>query len=172
MDQKPTADYIRVPHRLTPAGGSRPVSCQPLLSQNQDKKEFWLSNARIAGRCGSPPRLSAASARSASKISRKTGSSWDPGGTLLAAYHVTGAREIDPSTGWHPDGQVFNPIGFIAWTGAMNGPSWPMSWRSPMPGTAARNEGRAGLEASKGAPGHYAGYQMLEGRGEIRWQRM
>ena len=34
-------------------------------------------------------------------------------GTLLVAYHVTGAREVDPSTGWHPDGQVFNPMGFI-----------------------------------------------------------
>ena len=31
----------------------------------------------------------------------------------MAAYHVTGNREIDPSTGWHPYGQVFNPIAFI-----------------------------------------------------------
>lgn len=34
-------------------------------------------------------------------------------GTLINFYKVTGSREVDPSTGWHPKGQTFNPIGFI-----------------------------------------------------------
>ena len=114
MSQPAQQDYIKVPHRLTaewrePAG----IYVNRLFLSIRDDKQLigvrcpscgaiWFPPEPVCGRC---------------KITiRDKPDNWvkfGAQGTLLAAYHVTGNREIDPSTGWHPEGQVFNPIGFI-----------------------------------------------------------
>ena len=114
MDQKPTADYIRVPHRLTaswrePAG----LFVNRFFLKNRDKKEFWAVKCPNCGAVWVPPEIVCGKCKIRIEDKPQNWLKLGPRGTLLAAYHVTGAREIDPSTGWHPDGQVFNPIGFI-----------------------------------------------------------
>ena len=114
MDQKPTADYIRVPHRLTaswrePAG----LFVNRFFLKIRDKKEFWAVKCPSCGAVWVPPEIVCGKCKIRIEDKPQNWLKLGPRGTLLAAYHVTGAREIDPSTGWHPDGQVFNPIGFI-----------------------------------------------------------
>jgi uncharacterized OB-fold protein len=114
MDQKPTADYIRVPHRLTaswrePAG----LFVNRFFLKIRDKKEFWAVKCPNCGAVWVPPEIVCGKCKIRIEDKPQNWLKLGPRGTLLAAYHVTGAREIDPSTGWHPDGQVFNPIGFI-----------------------------------------------------------
>ncbi len=114
MDQKPTADYIRVPHRLTaswrePAG----LFVNRFFLKIRDKKEFWAVKCPNCGAVWVPPEIVCGKCKIRIQDKPENWLKLGPRGTLLAAYHVTGAREIDPSTGWHPDGQVFNPIGFI-----------------------------------------------------------
>ncbi|MBP1706923.1 MAG: hypothetical protein H6Q39_647 [Chloroflexi bacterium] len=114
MDQKPTTDYIRVPHRLTaswrePAG----LFVNRFFLKIRDKKEFWAVKCPNCGAVWVPPEIVCGKCKIRIEDKPQNWLKLGPRGTLLAAYHVTGAREIDPSTGWHPDGQVFNPIGFI-----------------------------------------------------------
>jgi hypothetical protein len=114
MDQKPRADYIRVPHRLTaswrePAG----LFVNRFFLKIRDKKEFWAVKCPNCGAVWVPPEIVCGKCKIRIEDKPQNWLKLGPRGTLLAAYHVTGAREIDPSTGWHPDGQVFNPIGFI-----------------------------------------------------------
>jgi uncharacterized OB-fold protein len=114
MDQKVAPEYLRVPHRLKaywrePAG----LFVNRFFLKIRDKKELWGVKCPTCGSVWVPPEI--ACGRCKKRIEDKP-ENWlklGPQGTLMAAYHVTGAREIDPSTGWHPDGQVFNPIGFI-----------------------------------------------------------
>ncbi len=114
MDQKPRADFIRVPHRLTaswrePAG----LFVNRFFLKIRDKKEFWAVKCPNCGAVWVPPEIVCGKCKIRIEDKPQNWLKLGPRGTLLAAYHVTGAREIDPSTGWHPDGQVFNPIGFI-----------------------------------------------------------
>lgn len=114
MDQKTTPDYIRVPHRLTaswrePAG----LYVNRFFLKIRDKKEFWAVKCPKCGAVWVPPEIVCGKCKIKIEDNPQNWLKLGNRGTLLAAYHVTGAREIDPSTGWHPDGQVFNPIGFI-----------------------------------------------------------
>ncbi|MFH1646501.1 MAG: zinc ribbon domain-containing protein [Chloroflexota bacterium] len=114
MNQQTAQEYIRVPHRLTarwrePAG----IYVNRLFLSMRDKKQLLAIKCPKCGAVWFPPEPVCGKCKVRIEDKEDNWVKLGNRGTLLAAYHVTGAREVDPSTGWHPDGQVFNPIGFI-----------------------------------------------------------
>ena len=107
-------ELLRVPHRITltwrePAGR---FFNRTLLAM-RDKEELWAVKCPSCKRVLFPPEIVCGMCKI--RIS-DTEDNWvrlGNEGTLVNYYKVTGNREIDPSTGWHPKGQTFNPIGFI-----------------------------------------------------------
>jgi uncharacterized OB-fold protein len=114
MNQQTTQQYIKVPHRLTaswrePAG----TYVNRLFLSMRDYKQLLGIKCPSCGAVWFPPEIVCGRCKIRIEDKEENWVKLGSRGTLLAAYHVTGAREIDPSTGWHPYGQVFNPIGFI-----------------------------------------------------------
>jgi uncharacterized OB-fold protein len=114
MNQEPAQEFVRVPHRLTvhwkePAG----QFVNRFFLRMRDKAELWAIKCPKCGAIWLPPEIVCGKCKIRIEDNPKNWVKMGNQGTLLVAYHVTGAREIDPSTGWHPAGQVFNPMGFI-----------------------------------------------------------
>lgn len=107
-------DLITVPCRLTlawkePAG----LFVNRMLLAMRDKEELWAVKCPSCGRVLFPPEIVCGMCKI--RIEDK-GENWiklGNDGTVVKFYQVTGKREVDPSTGWHPKGQTFNPIGLI-----------------------------------------------------------
>lgn len=114
MEANTKRDLIRVPWRVTlywrePAG----VFVNRMLLAMRDKEEIWAVRCPTCERILFPPEpvcgLCKVRIEDTDENWRKLGNE----GTLLHFYQVVGTREVDPSTGWHPKGQTFNPIGLI-----------------------------------------------------------
>jgi uncharacterized protein len=108
------ADLISVPHRLTikwrePAG----LFVNRLFLAMRDKEELWAVRCDSCKRILFPPEIICGMCKLRIEDSERNWIKLGNEGTLINFYKVTGSREVDPSTGWHPDGQTFNPIGFI-----------------------------------------------------------
>ena len=114
MDETKKEEYIRVPFRLTakwrePAG----VFVNRYFLRMRDKEELWAIKCPKCEAIWLPPEPVCGKCKIRIGDKAKNWVKLGNRGTLLVAYHVTGAREVDPSTGWHPDGQQFGPMGFI-----------------------------------------------------------
>lgn len=114
MSQITTEEYIRVPYRITlnwrePAG----IYVNRFFLRMRDKTELWAIKCPKCGAIWLPPEIVCGKCKIKLEDKEENWVKLGNRGTLIAAYHVTGAREVDPSTGWHPAGQVFDPIGFI-----------------------------------------------------------
>ena len=114
MDEKPKEEYIRVPFRLTakwrePAG----IFVNRYSLGMRDKEEIWAIKWPKSPARSLPPGPVCGKCKIRIEDKAKNWVKLGNRGTLVVAYHVTGAREVDPSTGWHPDGQQFGPMGFI-----------------------------------------------------------
>src|SRR3972149_12312127 len=107
-------DLIRVPHRLT-ASGVEPagIFVNRLFLSIRDKKQLIGIKCPSCGAVWFPPEPVCGRCKIRIEDKEENWVKFGGQGTLMAAYHVTGNREIDPSTGWHPYGQVFNPTAFI-----------------------------------------------------------
>jgi uncharacterized OB-fold protein len=114
MAEKAKEEYIRVPFRFTakwrePAG----YYVNRFFLKMRDKTELWAIKCPKCGAIWLPPEPVCGKCKIKIEDEEKNWVKLGNQGTLLLAYHVTGAREVDPSTGWHPAGQVFGPLGFI-----------------------------------------------------------
>jgi uncharacterized protein len=109
-----TQEFIRVPCKFTakwvdPAG----YFVNRLFLRMRDKGELWAVKCPQCGAVWFPPEPVCGKCKIEIKDEEKNWLKLGNQGTLLLAYHVTGSREQDPITGWHPDGQVFGPLGFV-----------------------------------------------------------
>jgi len=107
-------DLISVPHRITltwrePAG--RFVN--RLFLAMRDREELWAIKCNSCKRILFPPEIICGMCKIKLEDKEENWIKLGNEGTLINFYKVTGSREVDPSTGWHPKGQTFNPIGFI-----------------------------------------------------------
>jgi uncharacterized protein len=114
MAEKATPEYIRVPCRFTahwrePAG----YYVNRFFLNIRDKEELWAVKCPQCGAVWLPPEPVCGKCKIHIEDTAQNWVKLGNRGTLLMAYHVTGSREIDPSTGWHPDGQVFGPLAFV-----------------------------------------------------------
>jgi uncharacterized OB-fold protein len=114
MEQKSPEELIRVPFRLTqrwrePAG----IYVNRFFLKMRDKKELWAIKCPQCGAIWLPPEILCAKCNIEIEDKEENWVKLGNKGTLIHAYHVTGAREVDPSTGWQSAGQMTNPIGFI-----------------------------------------------------------
>jgi len=107
-------DLLTVHHRLTgtwrePAG----VFVNRMFLAMRDKAELWAVKCPMCERILFPPETVCAMCKIRIPDKEENWVRLGNEGTVLKFYHVTGSREVDPSTGWHPKGQTFNPIGLI-----------------------------------------------------------
>jgi len=107
-------DLLRVPHRITltwrePAGR---FLNRALLAM-RDKEELWAVKCTSCKRVLFPPEIVCGMCKIRIPDTKDNWVRLGNEGMLVNYYKVTGSREVDPSTGWHPKGQTFNPIGFI-----------------------------------------------------------
>ena len=107
-------DLISVPHRITigwkePAG----VFVNRMFLAMRDKEELWAVRCPSCERVLFPPEPVCGMCKIRIEDKEENWLKLGNEGTLVSFYHVTGSREVDPSTGWHPKGQTFNPIGLI-----------------------------------------------------------
>ena len=114
MSEATSQEYIRVPYRMTlrwtePAG----YFTNRYFLKMRDNAELWGIKCTKCGNIWIPPEIVCGKCKIRIEDKEENWIKLGNKGTLLFAYQVTGAREIDPSTGWHPAGQVFNPMGFI-----------------------------------------------------------
>ncbi len=114
MNSDDKVKLIRVPHRVTlkwkePAG----LFVNRLFLAMRDKEELWAVKCPSCQRILFPPEIVCGMCKI--RIEDKD-DNWVKLGneaTVVNFYKVTGHREIEPTTGWHPQGQTFNPIGLI-----------------------------------------------------------
>ena len=114
MQPKTTEEFIRVPFRLTakwrdPAG--RFVN--RLFLKMRDKEELWAVKCPKCKAIWFPPEPVCGKCKIEIEDKDENWVKLGNQGTLEIFYHVVGAREVDPTTGWMPGGQTTNPIGFI-----------------------------------------------------------
>lgn len=107
-------DLIRVPCRLTlkwkePAG----AFVNRMFLAMRDREEIWAVKCPSCDRVLFPPEPVCGTCKIRIEDKDENWKKLGNEGTLVNFYHVVGRREIDPSTGWHPKGQTFNPIGLI-----------------------------------------------------------
>lgn len=107
-------DLISVPCRLTltwrePAG----LFVNRMFLAMRDKEELWAVKCHSCNRILFPPEIVCGMCKIRIEDKEENWIKLGNEGTLVQFYQVTGSREIDPSTGWHPKGQTFNPIGLI-----------------------------------------------------------
>jgi len=107
-------DLLRVPHRITltwrePAG----LFLNRMFLKMRDKEELWAVKCPSCRRVLFPPEIVCGMCKVRIEDKKENWVQLGNQGTLINFYKVTGSREVDPSTGWHPRGQTFNPIGFI-----------------------------------------------------------
>ena len=107
-------DLVSVPHRLTmrwrePAG----LFVNRMLLAVRDKEELWAVRCPSCERVLFPPEIVCGLCKIRIEDREQNWVKLGNEGTLVNFYHVTGSREIDPSTGWYPKGQTSNPIGLI-----------------------------------------------------------
>ncbi len=105
---------LRVPHRITltwrePAG----LFLNRMFLKMRDKEELWAVKCPSCRRVLFPPEIVCGMCKVRIEDKKENWVHLGNQGTLINFYKVTGSREVDPSTGWHPRGQTFNPIGFI-----------------------------------------------------------
>jgi uncharacterized protein len=109
-----TEEYIRVPFRLTakwrePAGHF----VNRFFLKLRDNAELWAIRCPKCQRVLLPPEPVCGLCKIKIEDKEENWVKLGNQGTLVVAYHVTGSRELDPSTGWHPAGQIFGPMGCI-----------------------------------------------------------
>jgi uncharacterized OB-fold protein len=92
-----------------PAG----VFVNRMLLAMRDKQELWAVKCPSCNRVLFPPEPVCGLCKIRVEDKDENWIKLGNEGTLVNFYHVTGSREIDPSTGWIPRGQSSNPIGFI-----------------------------------------------------------
>jgi uncharacterized protein len=107
-------NLIRVPARLTlswrePAG----VFVNRMFLAMRDKEELWAVRCPTCERVLFPPEPVCGICKIRIQDTEENWIKLGNQGTLVNFYQVVGKREVDPSTGWHPKGQTFNPIGMI-----------------------------------------------------------
>jgi uncharacterized OB-fold protein len=107
-------DLVTVPHRITltwrePAG----LFVNRLLLAMRDKEELWAVKCPSCERILFPPEIVCGMCKIRIEDREENWTKLGNEGTVVHFYQVTGSREVDPSTGWHPKGQTFNPIGLI-----------------------------------------------------------
>jgi len=107
-------DLITVPRRLTltwrePAG----LYVNRMLLRMRDREELWGVKCPSCKRVLFPPEIVCGMCKIKIKDQVENWVRLSNIGTVIKFYKVTGSREVDPSTGWHPKGQTFNPIGLI-----------------------------------------------------------
>lgn len=107
-------DLIRVPYRLTlswrePAG----QFVNRLFLAMRDKEELWAVKCPSCERILFPPEIVCGICKIRIEDKEENWIKLGNEGTVVNFYQVVGKREVDPSTGWHPKGQTFNPIGLI-----------------------------------------------------------
>ncbi|MFC1823184.1 Zn-ribbon domain-containing OB-fold protein [Thermodesulfobacteriota bacterium] len=107
-------DLISVPCRLTlkwkePAG----LFVNRMFLAMRDKAELWAVKCDSCNRILFPPEIVCGMCKIRIEDKDKNWIKLGNEGTILNFYKVTGHREMDPVTGWHPLGQTFNPIGLI-----------------------------------------------------------
>jgi len=105
---------ITVPHRISltwrePAG--RFVNRMFLAMR--DREELWGVKCPSCERVLFPPEVVCGMCKIRIEDKEENWIRLGNEGTVVRFYKVTGSREVDPSTGWHPKGQTFNPIGLI-----------------------------------------------------------
>src|SRR3989304_4301726 len=103
MNRQASQDLIRVPHRLTaswrePAG----VYVNRLFLSIRDKKQLLGIKCPSCGAVWFPPEIVCGRCKIRIEDKEENWVKLGARGTLLAAYHVTGARGGGPSTGGHP----------------------------------------------------------------------
>jgi uncharacterized OB-fold protein len=79
----------------------------------RDREELWAVKCNSCKRILFPPEVICGMCKIRIEDREENWVKLGNEGTLVNFYKVTGSREVDPSTGWHPKGQTFNPIGFI-----------------------------------------------------------
>jgi uncharacterized OB-fold protein len=107
-------DLISIPCRLTltwkePAG----FYVNRMLLGMRDKEEIWAVKCPSCKRVLFPPEIVCGMCKIRIEDKDENWIKLGNEGTVVNFYTVTGNREVDPSTGWHPNGQTFNPIGLI-----------------------------------------------------------
>lgn len=107
-------DLITVPCRLTltwkePAG----LFVNRMFLRMRDKEELWAVKCPSCKRILFPPEIVCGMCKIRIEDKEENWTKLGNEGTVVKFYQVTGSREVDPSTGWHPKGQTFNPIGLI-----------------------------------------------------------
>ena len=107
-------DLIRVPHRVTlswkePAG----VYVNRLFLAMRDDEQLLAVKCPLCKHIFFPPEPVCGMCKIRIEDTEENWVQLGNQGTVLDFYKVTGSREVDPSTGWHPKGQTFNPIGMI-----------------------------------------------------------
>lgn len=115
-------DLIRVPCRLTlswkePAG----IFVNRMFLAMRDKEELWAIKCPSCNRVLLPPEPVCGICKIRIEDKDESWIKLGNEGTVVNFYQVVGKREVDPSTGWHPKGQTFNPIGLIR---PDNGDGW------------------------------------------------
>ena len=107
-------ELIRVPQRVTlrwkePAG----LFANRAFLLMRDKAELWAVRCPLCERVLFPPEIVCGMCKIRIEDIDDNWVKLGNEGTLLNFYKVTGHREIEPNTGWHPKGQTYGPIGLI-----------------------------------------------------------